>query len=101
MLNTSKDISYILNLVVSAEHRRKGIGSQILLALSEVAIAHGFRKMSLRVRLNNAPAHSLYVMFGFIEDEIIPDYYHDGESALHMSASLPLFIPGDDLYSFY
>lgn len=99
ILDISKDISYILNLVISAEHRRKGIGSQILLAISEVAIAHGFKKISLKVRLDNAPAHSLYVMFGFVEDEIIPDYYHDGESALHMSASLPLLIPGDSLYS--
>jgi len=53
--------------------------------------------ISLRVRLDNAPAHSLYVMFGFVEDEIIPNYYHDGMSALLMSASLPLFLPGDDL----
>ena len=99
ILDISKEISYILNLVVSYEHRRKGIGSQILLALSEVALAHGYSKISLRVRLGNTPAHSLYVLFGFVEDQIIPNYYHDGESALLMSAALPLYIPGDDLYS--
>jgi ribosomal protein S18 acetylase RimI-like enzyme len=101
ILDIGKDVSYILNLVVSLEHRRKGIGSQLLLALSEVALAHGYKKISLRVRRNNAGAHSLYVMFGFVEYEIIPNYYHDGESALLMSASLPLNIPGDDLYSSY
>ena len=101
ILDISKDISFIQNIVVSLEHRRKGIGSQIILALSEVAIAHGFKKIALRVRVDNAPAHSLYVMFGFVENQIIPNYYHDGGSALLMSASLPLDIPGDDLYSSY
>jgi ribosomal protein S18 acetylase RimI-like enzyme len=81
---------------VTKEHRRKGIGSQILIAFSEVAQAFGHSRINLRVRLNNAPAHSLYVMFGFMEDKIIPNYYHDGGSALLMSASLPLFVPGDD-----
>ncbi|MCL1941472.1 MAG: hypothetical protein FWG09_05970, partial [Synergistaceae bacterium] len=70
------------------------------LALSEVTQAYGFNKISLRVRLDNTPAHSLYVMFGFTEDEIIQNYYHDGASALLMSALLPLYIPGDDLYSY-
>ena len=99
ILDISKDISFIQHIVVSSEHRRKGIGSQIILALSEVAIAHGFKKIGLRVRPNNTPAYSLYVMFGFVENQIIPNYYHDGASALLMSASLPLYIPGDDIYS--
>ena len=98
VLDLSKKNSFILKLIVAGEHRRKGIGSQILLALSEAALAYGFNRMSLRVRLDNSPAHSLYVLFGFAEDEIIPNYYHDGVSALLMSASLPLYIPGDDLH---
>jgi ribosomal protein S18 acetylase RimI-like enzyme len=100
VLDVSKKISYILNIVVIEEHRRKGIGSQLLLAFSEVALAHGLKRINLRVRPNNTPAHSLYVMFGFVEDKIIPNYYNDGESALLMSASLPLYIPGDDLHSY-
>jgi len=92
--------SFILKLIVAEEHRRKGIGSQILLALSDAAQAYGFNKISLRVRLDNVPAYSLYVLFGFTEDEIIPNYYHDGVNALLMSASLPLYIPGDDLHSY-
>jgi len=99
LLDISVKNSFIINLVVTREHRRKGIGSQILIALSEVAQACGSGKMSLRVRLNNTPAQSLYVMFGFVGDEIIPDYYHDGESALLMSALLPLIIP-EDLHSY-
>ena len=100
VLNLGKKDSFILKLVVAEEHRRKGVGSQILLALSEAAQAYGFGKISLRVRLDNVPAHSLYVMFGFTEDEIIPNYYHDGASALLMSALLPLYIPGDDSHSY-
>jgi ribosomal protein S18 acetylase RimI-like enzyme len=96
ILDVSKKISCILNIIVTEEHRRKGIGSQILLALSEVAQAYGFKRINLRVRLNNTPALSLYTMFGFTEDEIILNYYNNGESALLMSASLPLNIPGDD-----
>jgi ribosomal protein S18 acetylase RimI-like enzyme len=100
VLDISEKNSFIVNLVVTGEHRRKGVGSQILLALSEVAQAYGSDRISLRVRQNNKPAHKLYVMFGFVEDEFIPNYYHNGESALLMSALLPLHIPGDDLYSY-
>jgi len=98
LLNLGEKNSFILKLIVAKEHRRKGIGSQILLALSEAALAFGFNRLSLRVKLDNLPAYSLYVLFGFEEDEIIPNYYHDGVSALLMSASLPLNIPGDDLH---
>ena len=98
ILDVSNSISYIQNIIVIEEHRRKGIGSQLLLAFSEVAEAYGCNRISLRVRINNAPAHSLYVLFGFVEDEIIPNYYNDGESALLMSASLPLYIPGDGFH---
>ncbi|MCL2767574.1 MAG: GNAT family N-acetyltransferase [Synergistaceae bacterium] len=100
ILDLGKSDSFILKLIVAEEHRRKGIGSQILLALSEAAQAYGFNRISLRVRLNNAPAISFYMMFGFMEDEVVSDYYHDGVSALLMSASLPLYLPGDDLYSY-
>ena len=100
VLDTSERDSYIKNLVVTKEHRRKGIGSQILIALSEIAQAFGSNRISLKVGLNNTSAHSLYVMFGFVGDEIIPEYYQNGESAIIMSASLPLSIPGDDLHSY-
>ena len=100
MLELGAKSSFILKLIVAEEHRRKGIGSQILIALSEAAQAYGFSRISLRVRLDNAPAHSLYVMFGFTEDEIIQDYYHGGVSALLMSAPLPLYLPGDDFYNY-
>jgi ribosomal protein S18 acetylase RimI-like enzyme len=101
ILEISKKVSSVLNLVVVLEHRRKGIGSQILLALSEVAQAHGSGAINLRVRQNNVPARSLYVMFGFVENKILPDYYNNKESALLMSASLPLSIPRDSLYTYY
>ena len=97
ILDIGQSDSFILKIIVSEKHRRKGIGSQLLLALSEIAQAFGFSKINLRVRLDNVPAYSLYVMFGFIEDEIIHNYYHDGVSALLMSALLPLYIPGDYL----
>ena len=95
ILDVSKKISCILNIIVIEEHRRKGIGSQILLALSEVAEAYGCKRIKLRVRLNNTPALSLYAMFGFARDKIIQNYYSDGENALLMSTSLPLYIPED------
>ena len=95
-MDVSKKISCILNIIVIEEHRRKGIGSQILLALSEVAEAYGCKRIKLRVRLSNTPALSLYMMFGFVRDRIIPKYYNDGENALLMSTSLPLSIPEDD-----
>gem|GEM_PF-2971363 len=95
ILDVSQKVSCIINIMVIEEHRRKGIGSQILLALSEVAEAYGCKRIKLRVRISNTPALSLYMMFGFVKNRVITNYYSDGENALLMSAALPLKIPDD------
>lgn len=96
VVSFSEKIPLISNIVVANEHRRKGIGSQILLALCDTCEVHGFTKVNLRVRTNNSAAHALYSMFGFEEGELTENYYHDGESALLMFTSLPVHLPGED-----
>lgn len=96
IVNFDGKIPLILNIVVAKEHRRKGIGSQILLAICDMCNLHGFSELQLRVRIGNAAAVSLYQMFGFDEKEILENYYLNGETALVMHTSLPVILPGED-----
>jgi ribosomal-protein-alanine N-acetyltransferase len=85
----------LMNLVVVLEARRWGIGSQLLLACSEVAKEWGARQMRLHVREGNQPALALYFRFGFAPEGGREKVYRDGEAALTMSAPLPFRIEGE------
>lgn len=57
----------LLNLAVSNESRRQGIGSALLRQLLDSAAAHGVRTVYLEVRESNAGARGLYGFHGFVE----------------------------------
>lgn len=56
---------YISNVVVSEQHRRKGIASQLLLHLAEWAHKHDTENLFMQVLTNNEPALQLYEKLGF------------------------------------
>lgn len=55
---------YIERIAVSAVHRKKGIGKQLLSAF-EKALPETAESISLEVRASNSPAIGLYGSFGF------------------------------------
>lgn len=80
------DQAHITTFAVDPRWRRKGIGSQMVRALLEMARPLGARQATLEVRLSNLAARHLYERFGFRPVGIRPRYYSDnGEDALIMT----------------
>jgi ribosomal-protein-alanine N-acetyltransferase len=57
--------SELANLAVLPEFRRRGVGSQLLAGLAEIAESLGSLRMNLYVRESNTGAAKLYRLFGF------------------------------------
>ncbi len=77
--------AHVTNIAVDPDHRGRGLGAHLLLALMARALAHGLRRMTLEVRVSNALARSFYGRYGFEEVKIKPGYYTDtGEDAVLM-----------------
>ena len=77
-------------LLVDREYQRRGIGSQLLLAVSDCAVYMKFRMLRLRVRKSNTGAIALYESMSFKAERVRQGYYSNGDDALVMSARLPL-----------
>jgi [ribosomal protein S18]-alanine N-acetyltransferase len=77
------DVWHIMNIAVSPEHRRVGIGSDLLERLFEEAGPDA--RYTLEVRTSNHGAIAMYERFGFRRAGHRRRYYHDnGEDALIM-----------------
>lgn len=72
----------IMNVAVSPDYRRHGIGEQLVLALEDRLKAEGVYQLTLEVRVSNAPAINLYHKLGFAQVGRRPNYYsHPKEDA--------------------
>ena len=71
----------ILNLAVSAKHRRGGFGRVLLANFLQIARQRRVDKVFLEVRESNAPALALYNSQGFERSGRRLSYYHDPEEA--------------------
>lgn len=81
----------LLNISILPEYQRRGLGSELLAHLLEVARRHGARHMVLEVRPSNVPGQALYRRFLFSEIGRRKGYYpaHDGrEEAIVMAREL-------------
>jgi len=67
VLIQAADEAELLNLAVSDESRRRGVGSALLRHLLDSAAAQGVRTVYLEVRESNAAARGLYATYGFVE----------------------------------
>jgi ribosomal-protein-alanine N-acetyltransferase len=79
----------ILNMAVSRDLRRSGIGSKLLASALEFARVAGAARAYLDVRASNQPAIALYARRGFTECGRRARYYRDPvEDALLLSLHL-------------
>jgi len=79
------DEAHITTLAVDPEHRGRGIGERLLVALLEAAQDMGATRVVLEVRESNAIARALYGKYGFEAVAHMRGYYPDtGEDALVM-----------------
>ena len=78
----------VLTLTVADEHRRKGIGRELLRRLIDWSRTQKCEVIMLEVRVGNEEAIPLYESFGFIEISRRKDYYGPGKTAIVMRKEL-------------
>jgi [ribosomal protein S18]-alanine N-acetyltransferase len=81
-------IAYIETLEVSPEHRRKGIGGELLRRTEESARATDARAIRLHVDTENAGAIHIYQEHGFVCEGRVENYYSRCRAALIYSKPL-------------
>ena len=69
--------SDVMNVAVSPDYRRQGIGEALVLALVEELKRLGNHCLSLEVRPSNEPARALYEKLGFAQVGRRPNYYRN------------------------
>lgn len=86
---TVLDMSDMMNIAVSPDYRRQGIGEALVTALSDALRARGVIGLMLEVRVSNTPAIELYQKLGFTEVGKRVRYYRNPqEDALIMRKEL-------------
>ena len=74
---TVLDAADMMNLAVSADYRRRGIGQALVNALTDYLRQNGVIALLLEVRASNAQAIELYQKMGFEQVGRRPKYYHN------------------------
>lgn len=77
--------AHITNVAVREDLRGRGLGTRLVLALIDAALAAGAANLTLEVRIGNTEARRLYQRFGFAPVGLRRNYYRD-EDALIMWA---------------
>lgn len=76
--------AHVTNIVVAESHRRRGIATELMLALADRARTAGAVAWTLEVRASATGAHELYRRFGFAPAGVRRGYYEHGEDAVVM-----------------
>jgi ribosomal-protein-alanine N-acetyltransferase len=84
--------AHVTTVAVEPGSRRHRLGTRLMLALVDEALARGARNLTLEVRMSNQGAQRLYQRFGFAPVGLRKNYYRD-EDALVMWA---IDIDGDE-----
>jgi ribosomal-protein-alanine N-acetyltransferase len=76
------DEAHITTLTVAPASRGGGIGSRLMLSLTEAAIGAGARSLTLEVRASNHGAQALYRRFGMAPVGVRKHYYRDEDAVI-------------------
>ena len=71
------DETDMMNVAVTADYRRQGLGEKLILALVEELKAMGSQCLTLEVRDSNTPARTLYEKLGFQQIGLRKNYYRN------------------------
>lgn len=70
---------HITNIAVHPQYRRKGVGSQLIEYMINMARKNNIKRMTLEVSVANIGAQNLYYKFGFCREGIRKKYYADSQ----------------------
>lgn len=79
---------HIVSLAIDKNYRRHKIGTKLMEESINIFKEIEMKNIKLEVRTRNEGAILFYKKLGFIEDEIMPKYYNDGENAVLMKLEL-------------
>jgi [ribosomal protein S18]-alanine N-acetyltransferase len=88
IMHFGDDVAHLNLLAVSPEHRRQGLGSQLMEWLTATAIQAGVFRINLELRTHNDAARFFYERLGFGQLGVVQGYYQGREAALRMSLRL-------------
>ena len=71
------DETDMMNVAVTADYRRQGLGEKLVLALVGELKAMGSQCLTLEVRDSNTPARTLYEKLGFQQIGLRKNYYRN------------------------
>jgi ribosomal-protein-alanine N-acetyltransferase len=83
----SADDAHVANVAVDPRWHRHKIGTRLLLTMARFARDHGYRNLTLEVRVSNVGAQAMYRRFGLAPAGIRPRYYENTEDAIVMWAN--------------
>jgi ribosomal-protein-alanine N-acetyltransferase len=89
IMHFGDQVAHLNLLAVGAEHRRQGLGRQLIEWLSHSAIEAGVFRIDLELRETNVGARAFYQSLGFQLRDVVQGYYQGREPAVRMSRSLP------------
>jgi [ribosomal protein S18]-alanine N-acetyltransferase len=82
IISETFDYGYLYSIAVDSKYKRKGIASICMQYIIEYFIEENVSFIELHVRKSNIPAIKLYEKFDFFIDQIVDNYYGDGDDAL-------------------
>lgn len=89
ILSTVLDEAEILEVAVSENLRRCGLGSELMEEVFGWCVKNGISQIFLEVRESNFPARAYYKKYGFVENGLRKNYYRNpAENAVLMSKEL-------------
>ena len=88
IMQFSDETAHLNLLAVAPEHRRQGLGRQMMQWLTTTAIEAGVFRIDLELRVQNEAARAFYQQIGFDTLERVENYYGGREAALRMTRRL-------------
>jgi len=88
IMHFGDEVAHLNLLAVAPEHRRQGLGRQLLEWLCATAVEAGVLRIDLELRRQNDAARAFYERLGFAEEGVVQGYYQGREAALRMSRRL-------------
>ena len=88
IMHFGDEVAHLNLLAVAPEHRRQGLGRQLMQWLTTTAIEAGVFTINLELRTHNEVAKLFYQRLGFAQLGVVQGYYQGREAALRMSRQL-------------